>query len=150
VSISWAIPAVLAVVTIGAWWAVRVRRARAARLREARSIAADLLPEVRALVDAARPDSPSAGEPAPAKHYEVLRQRLPRILPREDLFAVETFYQCVESYREARRVMVRAFAVGEDENLGNRIRAKDLRDRCLNDVYYTGDALAQKLEIFLA
>jgi hypothetical protein len=72
------------------------------------------------------------------------------VLSGEHYFAVETFYQCVESYREARALILEAFAEDDVRSLGDRIRAKDRRDRCLKDVYYTGHAAIQKLEDILA
>ena len=77
-------------------------------------------------------------------------QRLPQVLSSEHYFAVETFYQCVESYRDARATMIEAFDEDDERSLGDRIRAKDRRDRCLKDVYYTGHAAVEKLEQLLA
>jgi hypothetical protein len=71
------------------------------------------------------------------------------VLSGEHYFAVETFYQCVESYRDARASMLGAFTEGDDCSLGDRIRAKDRRDRCLKDVYYTGHGAVEKLEQLL-
>ena len=133
----------------GAGWLARSRR-RAVRLGRARDVARELLPEIRALMDSADPKSPSDGEPTRARHYEAHHQRLPQVLSSEHYFAVETFYQCVESYREARTMMIEAFAEDDERSLGDRIRAKDRRDRCLKDVYYTGHGAAQKLEEILA
>ena len=132
-------------VMMGALWLVRARR-RSARTREARAVAEELLPEIRALMESADPKGASDGEPAVAHHYEAYRQRLPQVFTKEHIFALETFYQCVESYREARSFMNDAFAGEIAPSLGDRIRAKDLRDRCLKDVYYTGDAAVQTLE----
>lgn len=125
------------------------RRRRGERLERARSLAEDLLPEIRALMESADPKSPSEGEPAEARRYRAVHQRLPQLLSGEHYFAVETFYQCVESYRDARKSMLDAFVEDAKRNLGDRIRAKDRRDRCLKDVYYTGHAAAQKLEDIL-
>ena len=143
-SLVW-VAIVAALVLMGAVWAARGRR-RSARAKEARAVAEELLPEIRALMESSDPKGVSDGEPALAHHYEAYRQRLPQVFPKEYLFAVETFYQCVESYREARTFMSDSFDEGIAPSLGDRIRAKDLRDRCLKDVYYTGDAAAQKLE----
>jgi len=143
----WAFVAALAAVG-GAGWVVRNRR-RAVRLGQARDVAEELLPEIRALIESADPKSPSDGEPARARHYEVCHQRLPQVLSGEQYFAVETFFQCVESYRDARVMMIEAFDVGDERTLGDRIRAKDRRDRCLKDVYYTGDGAVEKLEQLL-
>ena len=143
----WAFVAALAAVG-GAGWVVRNRR-RAVRLGQARDVAEELLPEIRALMESADPKSLSDGEPARARHYEVCHQRLPQVLSGEQYFAVETFFQCVESYRDARVMMIEAFDVGDERTLGDRIRAKDRRDRCLKDVYYTGDGAVEKLEQLL-
>ncbi len=142
----WVIVAALALG--GAGWLARSRR-RAVRLGRARDVAGELLPEIRALRDSADPKSPSDGEPTRARHYEAHHQRLPQVLSGEHYFAVETFYQCVESYREARARMIDAFAEGDQRSLGERIRAKEPRDRCLKDVYDTGYGAAQKLEEIL-
>lgn len=101
-------------------------------------------------MESADPKGPSDGEPTSARRYEALHQRLPQALPSEHYFAVETFYQCVASYRDARASMKRAFAEDDERSLGDRIRAKDRRDRCLKDVYYTGHAAIEKLEQLLA
>lgn len=130
--------------------AVLRRQRSSSRRHEARTVAAELLPEIRALMESSDPNGPSDGQPAPARHYEALHQRLPQVLPNEQYFAVETFYQCVASYREARAAMERAFAEDDERSLGDRIRAKDRRDRCLKDLYYTGHAAIQKLEETLA
>ena len=143
----WAFVAALAAVG-GAGWVVRNRR-RAVRLGQARDVAEELLPEIRALIESADPKSPSDGEPARARHYEVCHQRLPQVFSGEQYFAVETFFQCVESYRDARVMMIEAFDVGDERTLGDRIRAKDRRDRCLKDVYYTGHGAVEKLEQLL-
>ncbi len=142
----WAI--MVASVVGGAGWLVRSRR-RAVRLSQGRDVAEELLPEIRVLMDSADSKSPSDGEPKRARHYEAWRQRLPRVLSKEPYFAVETFYQCVESYRDARAMMNEAFEEGDECSLGDRIRAKDRRDRCLKDVYYTGHAAVEKLEEIL-
>ena len=144
----WALITVLtAVGSVG--WFVRNRH-RAVRLGQARDVAEELLPEIRALMDSADPKSPSDGEPARARHYEVCHQRLPQVLSGEHYFAVETFFQCVESYRDARVKMIEAFDEDDERSLGDRIRAKDRRDRCLKDVYYTGHGAVEKLEQLLA
>ena len=140
----------IAIVVIGAVsWTLR-RNHRVKRLQQAQSVALELLPEIRALMDSADPAGASGGEPAPARHYETCQQRLPQVFANEDYFAVETFYQCVESYRDARARALAAFADGAELSLGDRIRAKDRRDRCLKDVYYAGHAAVQKLERILA
>jgi hypothetical protein len=126
------------------------RQRRKARLARARSVAEELLPEIRALLDSSDPRSPSDGEPASPIHYDACHERLPGLLSGEHYFAVETFYQCIESYREARALILEAFAEDDERSLGDRIRAKDRRDRCLKDVYYTGHAAIQKLEDILA
>lgn len=143
----WTFVAALAAVGTAAW-TVRNRR-RAVRLDQARDVAEELLPEIRALMESADPKSPSDGEPARARHYEVCHQRLPQVLSGEHYFAVETFFQCVESYRDARVMMIEAFGEDAELSLGDRIRAKDRRDRCLKDVYYTGHGAVEKLEQLL-
>ena len=55
----------------------------------------------------------------------------------------------IESYRAARLHMSASFAEDGTSGLGDRIRAKDGRDRCLKDVYLTGEAAIQKLETLL-
>lgn len=144
---TWAIVAALALGGVG--WLVGSRR-RAARLGQVRDVAEELLPEIRALMDSADPKSRSDGEPTRARHYEACHQRLPQVLSGENYFAVETFYQSVESYRDARAMAIEAFAEDDERSLGDRIRAKDRRDRCLKDVYYTGHAAVEKLEELLA
>jgi len=125
------------------------RHRRAVRLGQARDVAEELLPEIRAVMESADPASPSDGEPASTFHYQACQQRLPRVLSGEQYFAVETFYQCVESYRDARETMKEAFAEDDERSLGDRIRTKDRRDRCLKDVFYTGHGAVEKLEQIL-
>lgn len=141
--------AIGACVVIGGFWWLG-RRRRVARLERARSVAFELLPEIRALLDSSDPKSSSDGEPGNTRCYEAHRQRLPHVLSGEHYFAVETFYQSVASYRDARALILQAFAEEDERSLGDRIRAKDRRDRCLKDVYYTGHAAIQKLEQILA
>jgi hypothetical protein len=123
-----------------------LRRKRARRIEEARSLAQDLLPEIRAVMASCDPAGPSSGAPMEGSRFAVLRQRLPRILPKESLFAVETFYQSVEAYARASTAMTAAFAAESVLSLGDRIRAKDRRDRCLKDVYYAGEAALERLQ----
>lgn len=137
--------AVLVVVVL----AILRRQRRSSRRQRARTIATELLPEIRVLMESVDPNGPSDGEPTSPRRYEALHQRLPQILPSEHYFAVETFYQCVSSYRDARASMKRAFTEDDERSLGDRIRAKDRRDRCLKDVYYTGHAAIEKLEQLL-
>jgi hypothetical protein len=141
---------VLAACALAGGLALAQRRRRSARLARARSVAQELLPEIRSLLDSSDPTSPSDGEPTSPLHYQACHEQLPRVLSGEHYFAVETFYQCVESYREARALILEAFAEDDVRSLGDRIRAKDRRDRCLKDVYYTGHAAIQKLEDILA
>jgi hypothetical protein len=146
------LPSALLVIALAAafmWWWLR-RQRRAQESDQVRSIAQELIPEIRALLSSSEPTSLSEGEPSDARHYEACHQRLPSLLSGEAYFAVETFYQCVESYREARARGVEAFAEDDERSLGDRIRAKDRRDRCLKDVYYTGHAAIEKLETILA
>jgi hypothetical protein len=42
--------------------------------------------------------------------------------------------------------MTAAFTAESDLSLGDRIRAKDRRDRCLKDVYYTGEGALERLQ----
>ena len=130
-----------------AWLVARSRRL--ARMPAARELATELLPEIRELIDSSDPKGCSEGEPVAAKRYEAKQERLPHALPRESLYAVETFYRCVESYRAARTHMSASLAEDDTSSLGDRIRAKDGRDRCLKDVYLTGEAAVQKLETLL-
>ena len=129
-------------------WLVARSRGRA-RMRAARELATELLPEIRELIDSSDPKGRSEGGPVAAKRYEAKQARLPQVLPNESLYAVETFYRCVESYRTARTHMSASFAEDDTSSLGDRIRAKDGRDRCLKDVYLTGEAAVQKLETLL-
>ncbi|MDX1390288.1 MAG: hypothetical protein R3344_13950 [Acidobacteriota bacterium] len=138
------------VVIVAALAGVIVRgRRRASRLRRARDVAEELLPEIRAVMESADPASSTEGEPASTTHYRAVCEHLPQVLSGEQYFAVETFYHCVESYRDARAVMIEAFAEDDERSLGDRIRAKDRRDRCLKDVYYTGHGAVEKLEEIL-
>ena len=140
----------LVVFALGGLVASLVARSRGrARMRAARELATELIPEIRALIDSSDPKGRSEGEPVAVKRYNAERERLPQLLPNEPLYAVETFYSCVESYRTARTHMSASFAEDDTISLGDRIRAKDGRDRCLKDVYLTGEAAAQKLETLL-
>jgi len=131
--------AAISALALHRWRRHRERRA------EARHIAAELLPEIRALVAACDSGGPTGGVPPEAAHYPVLRQRFPRSLPNEVLFAVETFYQSVASYRTAASEVREAFAEQSSLGLGDKIRAKDRRDRCLKDVFYTAEAALERL-----
>lgn len=141
----FAAPALALVVAAGL---VRLwlHRKRARRIDEARSLAQDLLPEIRVVMASCDPTGPSGGAPKEGGRFALVRQRLPRILPKESLFAVETFYQCVEAYARASTEMTAAFSAESDLSLGDRIRAKDRRDRCLKDVYYTGEGALERLQ----
>ncbi len=125
-------------------WLVARSRGRT-RMRVAR----ELIPEIRELIDSSDPKGLSDGEPVAAKRYEAEQKRLPQVLPNDSLCAVETFYRCIDSYRSARTHMARSFSEIDTISLGDRIRAKDGRDRCLKDVYLTGEAAVQKLETLL-
>ena len=129
-------------------WLLARSRGRA-RKEAARELATELLPEIRALIASSDPKGRSAGEPGTAKRYEAKQERSIQVLPSEPLYAVEVFYRCVESYRASRRHMAASFAEDDTSSLGDRIRAKDGRDRCLKDVYLTGEAAVQKLETLL-
>ena len=143
----WTLLVVFALRALVAWSVARSRRV--ARARAARSVATQLLPEIRELIDSSDPRGRSDGATVAAKRYEAEQKRLPQVLPKESLHAVETFYRCVESYRAARAHMTASFAEDDTSSLGDRIRAKDGRDRCLKDVYLTGEAAVQKLETLL-
>lgn len=78
--------------------------------------------------------------------FSLARERLPRVFSKEALFAVETFYQCVDAYARASTEMSAAFSRESDLSLGERIRAKDRRDRCLKDVYYSGEGALEHLQ----
>ena len=123
-----------------------LHRKRARRIEEALRIAQDLLPEIRAVMASCDPAGPAGGAPIQGGRFALVRQRLPRILPKESLFAVETFYQCVEAYARASTEMIAAFSPESALSLGDRIRAKDRRDRCLKDVYYTGEGALERLQ----
>lgn len=113
---------------------------KAKHRREARELAARMVPEIRAILE----DSEvRAGDTAV---YTTSRGRLPLILSKETLFAVETFYQSADALARASEAMKAAFAQRGETSLGDRIRAKDQRDRSLKDVYYAGEAAIQKLE----
>ena len=140
----------LVLLGVGGLVAWLVARSRGhARMRVARELAMKLIPEIRELIESSDPKGRSEGEPVAAKRYEAKQKRLPQVLPNELLYAVETFYRCVESYRTARTHMSASFAEDDTSSLGDRIRAKDGRDRCLKDVYLTGEAAVQKLETLL-
>lgn len=142
---SFAAPALALVVGAGLvrLW---IHRKRARRIDEARSVASDLLPEIRAVMASCDPAGPSGGAPLAGGRFAVVRQRLPRVLPKESFFAVETFYQSVDVYARASTEMTAAFSQESDFSLGDRIRAKDRRDRCLKDVYYTGEGALERLQ----
>lgn len=131
---------VLVALAVGAALAAVFASLKAKRAREAREVAAQLVPEIRAILD----DSEARAGETPRYHQS--RSRLPRVLSPEALFAVETFYQSAEALVRASATMAEAFGGGQDTSLGDRIRAKDLRDRCMKDVYYSGEAAIQKLE----
>lgn len=125
--------------------ALQRRRRRQKRRQEEKSIATELVPEIRAIVAGCDSRESAEGAPLRATHYALLRQRLPRFLSEDTLFAVETFYQSVEAYRAASTEMGEAFAEGSGLSLGDKIRAKDRRDRCLKDVLYVGEAAVERL-----
>jgi hypothetical protein len=141
----FAAPALALVVAAGL---VRLwlHRKRARRIEEVLRLAQALLPEIRAVMTSCDPAGPSGGAPIEGGRFALVRQRLPRILPKESLFAVETFYQCVEAYAHASTEMIAAFSPESALSLGDRIRAKDRRDRCVKDVYYTGEGALERLQ----
>ena len=126
------------------WQGSRYRRRRAKR-DEASQIALELEPEICSLIESSDPANDSDGEPAVASYYPRERERLARVFPKEPLFAVETFYQCIEAYRRARLDLLQTMRRDDaaSVSLGDKVRAKDLRDRSLKDVYYTGEAALQ-------
>ena len=87
-----------------------LHRKRARRIDQARSLAQDLLPEIRTVMASCDPAGASGGAPIQGGRFALVRQRLPRILPKESLFAVETFYQCVDAYARASTEMTAAFS----------------------------------------
>ena len=128
-------------------WVWLVRRRDSARRREhAHRLSRELLPEIRAIVASSDPHGATEGRPADAVVYRRHRDELAPLLSEECLYAVELFYRSVEAYDAARVAVLEAFRDDSDLTLGDRIRAKDHRDRCLKDVYFTGEAAAQKLE----
>lgn len=132
----------LGVVSLGAL-ALGLRWHR--RRKFARVTAARLLPEIRELVTSADPKSATEGEPTDAPVYTSEATEIGSLLPPEIVYALETFYGCLADYRSARLEMHQAFAEGSELSLGDRIRAKDRRDRSLKNVLYTGEAAIQKL-----
>jgi hypothetical protein len=134
----------LAALFLGVW--IVLSRGARRRREQGRRLARELLPEIRSIVASADPHGSTAGRPAEAVVYRHHRDELETALPSEARFAVEVFYRSVEAYGEARRAAIEAFRDDSELSLGDRIRAKDRRDRCLKDVYYTGEAAAQKLE----
>jgi hypothetical protein len=137
---------VLAAALVAGAIGLRFRFKRARRLEEAGRVARELIPEIQAVLASCDPAGASMKEPVAGGRFALVRQRLPAILPRETLFAVETFYQSVEAYARSSEEMTAAFSDGSELSLGDRIRAKDRRDRCLKDVYYTGEAALQRLQ----
>lgn len=113
------------------------------RRREAAEVARTLVPEIRAVLASLET------EPVEPLDYSRLRERLPKVLPKDALFAVETFYQCNEALHHAAQAMAAAFTEANGLSLGDRIRAKDRRDRCLKDVHYTGAAAVERLGRYL-
>lgn len=138
----WAI----AIGAVIATWFARRQILRGRRLRRAKSVARELVPEIRKLMEAADPKGPSGGEPGLSPVYGAYHLEISALFSREVLFAVETFYQCLEAYGDARSRMIEAFAEVSEVSLGDRIRAKDLRDRCLKDLFYSGAASLERLE----
>jgi hypothetical protein len=136
----------LAVAVAGMFVGWRSHRKRGRRRDEAGSIARDLLPEIRAVMTSCDPAGPSGGAPIEGGRFAESRERLRGILPQEALFAVETFYQCVEAYARSSKEMTAAFAPSSELSLGDKVRAKDRRDRCLKDVYYSGEGALERLQ----
>jgi hypothetical protein len=138
---------VLAVAVAGVFVGWRSYRKRSRRRDEARSNAHALLPEIRAVMTSCDPAGPSGGAPIVGGRFAESRERLPAILQKEALFAVETFYQCVEAYARSSQEMTAAFAAESALSLGDKVRAKDRRDRCLKDVYYSGEGALERLKL---
>ena len=130
---------------VATWLARRFIRVRR-RSRRAESVARDLVPEIRAIIQRADPKGDSDGDPGMTPVYTAHRQEVSALFSQEVLFAAETFYQGFEAYRDARRAMIEAFSEASEASLGDRIRAKDLRDRCSQDLFYSGAALLEHLE----
>ncbi|HJS73190.1 MAG TPA: hypothetical protein VJ921_02800 [Vicinamibacteria bacterium] len=118
---------------------LRARRAR--RIEEARAIARDLIPEIRATMASCEP----GGAPVASGRFALVRERIPRILSKEAAYAVEAFYRSVEAHADASREMFAAFGGDSSLSLGDKVRAKDRRDRCLKDVYYSGEGALERL-----
>jgi hypothetical protein len=131
--------AVLATAAFLALLGLRARRAR--EFEEARAIARDLIPEIRAAMASCEP----AGAPVASHKFVLVRERIPRVLSKEAAYAVEAFYQSVEAYAAASREMFTAFQKDSPLSLGDKVRAKDRRDRCLKDVYYSGEGALERL-----
>ena len=132
---------VVAIVAVGiVGMAVLRARQRERRRLEARSVALELMPEIRSLVDT------EATGTSRAERYEARQAAVHELFSKEQAFAVDNFYGCVAAYRRAQAEMTAAFSEDDERSLGDRIRAKDARDRCLKDVFYTGEAALQHLE----
>jgi hypothetical protein len=111
------------------------------RRSEARNVALELVAEMRAILASCD----GGGEPAAFHRFTRSRHLLPELFSKETLYAVETFYQCVDAYRDARVSMIEAFGEASTSSLGDRIRAKDHRDRSLKDVLFAGEAAIQSV-----
>ncbi len=121
-------------------------RRRARRIEKARNLARDLLTEIRTVMSSCDPSGESRGAPIAADRYALARERLKGILPKEAAFAVEAFYHSVDEYADASREVSAAFASESVLSLGDKVRAKDRRDRSLKDVYYSGEGALERLE----
>jgi hypothetical protein len=138
--------AVVLAVVVALFIGWEFHRNRSRKRDEARSVVRELLPEIRAVMTSCDPAGPSGGAPMEGGRFAESRERLPAILPKEALFAVETFYQCVEAYARSSQEMTSAFAPSSELSLGDKVRAKDRRDRCLKDVYYSGEGALERLQ----
>lgn len=128
------------------------RSRREEHARRGHGIAEQLLPEISALVSSSDPNGRTNGEPVASAAYEACRDAVDRELDAEPRYAVETFYRSVASYRQAREQMQESFTEAPDDeapSLGDRIRAKDQRDRLLKNVYDSGAFAIEKLEQLL-
>jgi hypothetical protein len=120
-------------------------RARRGHRRRGLELARDLAPEIRALKQECER---STDERLLCRRevYERRKPELDRLFSKDVVFAVKTFYDCLEAHREAANTMRQLFDAGEKHSLGDRIRAKDRRDRLLKDVYFSGEAALEKLD----
>jgi hypothetical protein len=111
---------------------------RARRVGEARTLARGLIPEIRALMASCEAGAPLARDSSASV-------RASAILSKEAAYAVAAFYDSVDEYADASREMLAAFEKDSTLSLGDKVRAKDRRDRSLKDVYYSGEGALERL-----